>query len=196
MARTRVGFLIAVVTLIAGCAGRNFVRPQPDALVLEKTTYQEVLRQFGDPYRKGSAVKEGLPVTTVAYSYASATAGTGLGGMTPGRTIAFFFVNGVLVGYEFISSYEEDRTDFDETKLGQIEKGRTTRPQVEELLGRPGGMYAYPLIKNKSEKGLVYSYMQMTSGPFSVNIYQKKLLVVFDGNGVVTDVAFSTSGEK
>lgn len=196
MTTTKVGFLIAIVALIPGCAGRNFVRPQPDALVLEKTTYQEVLRQFGDPYRKGSAVKEGLPVKTVAYSYASATAGTGLGGITPGRTIGFFFADDVLVGYKFISSYEEDRTDFDETKLGQIEKGRTTRAQVEELLGRPGGMYAYPMIKNKSERGLVYSYMRMTSGPFSVNIYQKELVVVFDSNGVVTDVEFSTSGEK
>jgi outer membrane protein assembly factor BamE (lipoprotein component of BamABCDE complex) len=196
MTRTTIGFLMAIVTLIAGCAGTNFVRPQPDALVLGKTTYQEVLRQFGEPYRKGTAVQEGLSVTTIAYSYSSATAGTGLGGITPGRTIAFSFVNDVLVGYDFISSYEADSTDFDETKLGQIEKGRTTRAQVEALLGRPGGMYAYPLIKNKSEQALVYSYLKMTSGPFSVDMYQKKLVVVLDSNGVVTDVAFSTSGEK
>jgi hypothetical protein len=172
------------------------VRPQPDALVLGKTTYQDVLHQFGDPYRKGSAVKEGLPVTSIVYTYASSTAGSGFGGVTPGRTIGCHFVNDVLVGYEFMSSYQEDRTDFDETKVTQIEKGRTTRSRVEELLGRPGGMYTYPLIKTKSEQALVYSYIQTKIAPFSVKIYQKKLVVAFDGDGTVTDVEFSTSGEK
>jgi hypothetical protein len=102
MTRRTVGFLIAIVTLIVGCAGRNFERPQPDALALEKTTYQDILRPFGDPSRKGSGIAEGLPVTSVSYSHASASAGTGWGGVTPGRAISFFFVNDVLVRYEFI----------------------------------------------------------------------------------------------
>jgi hypothetical protein len=100
------------------------------------------------------------------------------------------------VGYEFISSYQDDHTDFDETEVGQIEKSKTTRSQVTALMGRSGGMYAYPLIKSKSDRALVYCDLRTRSAPMSVKIYQKRLVVAFNGADTVTDVEFSTSGKQ
>jgi hypothetical protein len=138
--RTMILFLAAAMFLVSGCAGRDFVRPKPDALALGKTSYDEIIRQFGDPYRKGSALKEGQTVTSIAYAYASATGTSGFGGVTPARSMGFYFVDNILVGYEFTSSYKEDLTDFDETKITQIRNGETKRAEVERLLGQaPGG---------------------------------------------------------
>ncbi len=196
MGRIAVGLCLAGLILMAACAGRDFTRPQPDTLVLGKTTYEEIVRQFGDPFRKGTALKEGQTVTSISYAFASATAGSGFGGVTPARAMGYYFVSGVLVGYEFTSSYPEDRTDFDETKVPRITKGQTTRAQVEELLGHPGGMYTYPLITTRGDTALVYLYTHTRAAPFSVNLYQKKLVVSLDPEGRVSDVAFSTSGER
>ena len=42
----------------------------------------------------------------------------------------------------------------------------------------------------------MYLYTQTRTQPFSVDVYLKKLVVSVDGNGIVTDVDFNTSGEK
>jgi hypothetical protein len=194
--RTMPFVLMGALLLVTGCQGKNFVRPAPGALVLEKTTYEEVIRQLGNPYRKGSSLKQGQTITSITYAHANAWATSGFGNVTPTRSMRLHFVNGVLVGYEFTSSYQSDLTDFDETKVTQIRTGETKEPEVEQLLGQAGGMYAYPLIKRESERALVYLYSQTRSEPFAVNVYLKKLVVSVDGNGVVNDVEFSASGEK
>jgi hypothetical protein len=197
MTRRTVGFLlIGTMLLVAGCAGRDFVRPRPDGLMLGKTSYEEVLRHLGNPYRKGSSLREGQTVTSLTYAYANAWAASGLGNVTPARSMTLSFVHDVLVGYDFTSSYTEDRTDYDETRVMQIRTGETRQTDVEQLLGPAGGMYTYPLIKRGAERALVYLYTQTRTKPFSVDVYVKKLVVSVDGNGIVTDVDFSTSGEK
>jgi hypothetical protein len=194
--RTVPVLLIGTMLLVAGCAGRDFVRPRPDALMLGKTSYEHVLRQLGDPYRRGSSLREGQTVTSITYAYANAWATSGFGNVTPARSMNFSFVRDVLVGYDFTSSYTEDLTDFDETRVAQIRTGETKQTEVEQLLGPAGGMYAYPLIKRGAERALVYLYTQTRTKPFSVDVYLKKLVVSVDENGIVTDVDLNTSGEK
>jgi len=194
--RTMPFLLMGALLLVTGCQGKNFVRPSPDSLVLDKTTYEEVIAQLGNPYRKGSSLKQGQTITSITYAHANAWATTGFGNVTPTRSMRLHFVNGVLVGYEFTSSYQADLTDFDETKVAQIRTGETKQTEVQQLLGQASGMYAYPLIRRESERALVYLYSQTRSEPFSVNVYLKKLVVSVDGNGVVSDVAFDTIGDK
>lgn len=196
MPRTMHRLLFVIVILVAGCAGRQFVRPQPEALVLGRTTHVEVFRQLGEPYQRGMSLKEGQTVMSISYAYSTATGTSGFGGVEPARAMQFHFVKDVLVGYEFTSSYKEDLTDFDDSKIAQIKKGQTTRAEVEQLLGRPEGIYAYPMIKNTSERALVYLYIQTRTALFSVKVNVKKLLVAFDRDEVVTDVEFTTSGER
>jgi hypothetical protein len=194
--RTGPVLLIGAMLLVAGCAGRAFVRPSPDVLMLGKTSYEDVLRQLGDPYREGSSLREGQTVTSITYAYANAWATSGFGNVTPARSMTLSFVHDVLVGYDFTSSYTEDLTDFDETRVAQIRTGETKQSEVEQLLGAAGGMYAYPLIRRGPERALVYLYAQTRTKPFSVDVYLKRLVVSVDGNGIVTDVDFNTSGEK
>ena len=50
--------------------------------------------------------------------------------------MGFYFFDEVLVGHEFLSSWAEDHTDFDEKKVSTIVKGKTTRAEVIQLLGQ------------------------------------------------------------
>jgi len=200
MPRARILLSIALFAglAIAGCAaGREFVRPDPASLVLGKVTYLEILERFGRPYQEGSFIRNEQAIKALTYSYSSAMGTPLIAGVTPARTISFNFHNDRLVAHQFVSSYKEDHTDFDESKVQDIKKGETTRDQVVKLLGAPSGLYAYPLLKNKDEIGIGYLYTQVKRhGVTGLKTYLKQLIVSFDARGVVTDIQYAMSGER
>ena len=192
---------VTVALLSAGCAGRDFVRPSSDSLQVGKTTYAEIVARFGSPYHEGTMLKNEQIVKTISYAYSTKLGErSAVSGVTPVRAMGCYFVDLVLVGHEFTSSFEKDHTNFDETKITQIKKGETTQAQVIALVGQPTGSYIFPLVQRKDEKGLVYVYTQtrVEEIPFARKIkqYRKVLVVSVGENGVVTDVTFNASGEK
>jgi hypothetical protein len=189
----RTGILVFLALLLAGCGGRDFTRPESDSLRLGATTYDQVQQKYGAPRRTGSATRNGATLKTMSYGYATAVP------FTTGMSVkgsGFYFLDNVLVGYEYLSSFKEDSTDFDETRVDQIREGQTTRAQVLELLGKPGGAFIYPMIEGKSDTALVYLYNGATRVPFvpgSVRITRKSLVVSIGGDGVVTRKIYSES---
>jgi hypothetical protein len=184
---------VGIALITAGCTGgREFTRPPSDALTLGTTTETEVRQRLGEPRRKGTSMRNGVTITTLAYGYSLAMPYVD---DVKTRGMGFYFLNGVLVGYDFTSSFPEDKTRFDDGKVPQIERGRSTRQDVVALLGQPSGMYAHPLIKDKESTGLVYLFVDTDRHPFVVGVKQRRklLIVTCDGQGVVTDVAYSTS---
>lgn len=194
---TKVAPVIFLALLLAGCAGgRDFVRPQGDSLRLGTTTYQEVLHKFGEPLRIGFSIHNGATIKTTSYSNAVATP---YGSTVPERASGFYFLDNVLVGYDYSSSFAEDTTDFDEAKVGQIKEGETSRERVLELFGKPGGGCIYPVISRKDDTALVYLFSGVTRRlfvPGSVRTTRKLLIVSIGPNGIVTDVFFTESNPK
>ena len=191
---------IALIPLLVwGCAGRDFARATPDSLQLGKTTYAEIIARFGSPRREGTLLKNERTVKAITYAYAGGGSAL-VRGVTPARAQTFYFMDLVLVGHEFVSSFREDHTDFPEAKIGEIKKGETTEAQVVQLMGPPAGMFIFPLVRGANEKGLIYTYSQtrVEHIPFAPKIrsYHKALVVSVTGNGLVRDVQFSASGEK
>jgi hypothetical protein len=186
-----------MVLLLAttGCAGHDFTRPPAESLVLGKTTEAEIRQRFGDPYREGTTIKNGETMKTLSYAYATGASSL-TGGVTPSRGQGFYFWNGVLVGHDFTSSFEQDRTDFDSSKVPQIKKGETTEAGVVGLLGRPQGAYTYPLIPDKGARAIVYLYSQTKGSAFNLKFYRQLLIVTLDGNGLVKDSEFTSSGQR
>ena len=188
---------IFLALLLAGCAGgRDIVRPHSDSLRLGTTTYQEVLKEYGEPLREGIAIHNGATIRTTGYSNAVETPFIS---PVPGREVSFYFLNNVLVGHEYSSSFAGDTTDFDETLVGQIRPGETSRERVLELFGKPGGGCVYPMIPRKDDTALVYSFRGVTRRlfvPGSVRMTRKLLIVSIGPDGVVTDVFFSESNPR
>jgi outer membrane protein assembly factor BamE (lipoprotein component of BamABCDE complex) len=188
--------VVVVALLLSGCAGTNFVRPEPSSFVLGKTTQQEIFQIMGKPYQAGTVEKNGRTLHTASYSYATVGGDALYSGVTAGRTQSFTFLNDTLVGTEFLSSFKEDGTDFDETKVAKIEKGKSTKADVVRLFGPAGGDYIAPLTTNPTDYALVYLYAQMKGSAFNLRFYSKALVVSYNESGVVTDIQYTAQGNK
>jgi outer membrane protein assembly factor BamE (lipoprotein component of BamABCDE complex) len=188
--------LAAAILVLTACAGVDFVRPAPDSFTLGKTTEQEVLQRMGKPYQTGTMEKNGKTTQFASYAYASVGGEALYEGVTPARAQAFYFLDGILVGTEFSSSFKSDGTDFDETRLSQIKKGKSTRADVIRVFGQPGGNYIFPLTNDPSNNALVYTYTQTKGSAFSLRFYQKTLVVSYGKSGVVADIQYTAQGNK
>jgi hypothetical protein len=189
------GLLAATALVLAGCAGTDFVRPDPGSFALGSMTQADISQRMGKPYRAGTLEKNGKTLQTSTYAYASF--GESLyPGITPSRSQGFYFFGGKLVGTEFTSSFKADGTDFDESKVSQIEKGKSTRADVVRLLGPAGGDYMTPLITGPTDRALVYTYSQARGSAFNMRFYSKSLVVVCNEAGVVTDVQYTAQGQR
>jgi len=195
IARGRVLAVALLLVALGGCAGRDFTRPPTDSLALGKTTEREIRERFGDPYRQGTVLRNSETMKSLSYAYASGAASLA-GGLTPARGMGFYFWNDALVGHEFTSSFDEDKTDFDVAKVPQIRKGESTEAAVTALLGPATGGYIYPMIADKTARALVWIYPQTRGTAFGLKHYQQLLVVTVASTGVVSDVQLTTSGER
>jgi hypothetical protein len=184
----------ALAGILSGCAGTNFVRPDDAALQNGKTTIAEARAKFGSPFRQSDVTKNDQNVTLLSYAYAN-TGGTPLDtGVIPARSLELGFWKDVLVSNVFNSTFKDDASAFDASKRAAIVKGKTTREQVMELLGKPAGYAMYPLIKDKDGQALVYSYNTTSGSAFNLKFSRRDLIVTIDPNGIVSDVNYEASG--
>lgn len=190
-------FSMALLLALAGCAGKDFVRPSSDTFQLGQTTYSQVVQQMGEPQRTGVVEKNGKEIKTISFAYASVGGEPSESGVTPARVQAYFFHENILVGKEFISSYKSDSSNFDEAKTTVIKKGETTRSEVTKILGQPTAAYIPPMVETSSGEAIGYAYTTVRGGPFTgFKTFTKILRISFDENGIVNDVELMTSGTK
>ena len=193
----RMALLISALSLLAGCAGKDFVRPSSDTFRLGQTTYSQVVQQMGEPRKTGNVLKNEKNVKTATYVYAT-TGGEPLEeGVIPVRALSYYFHNDVLVGQEFLSSFKSDNSNFDDTKISAIAKGKTTRTEVIQLLGRPSATFIAPMVKETSGEAIGYTYQTTRGGAFSgFKFYNKALRVTFDDKDKVLDIDYASSSSK
>jgi len=188
---------ISIVVILAACAGTDFVRPSEEAFKLGKTSYSQVVQQLGAPRREGTLLKNDKLLKSTSYSYAAAGGEPLEAGVIPARAMTYYFLNDTLVGQEFVSSFKSDGSDFDDTKIAAIAKGRTTRAEVIQLLGRSSGSYISPMVKATSGEAVGYTYITTKGGAFTgFRFFRKSLLISFNESDQVSDIEFSSSGNK
>jgi hypothetical protein len=181
---------------LAGCAGTNFKRPDVGALEVGKSTLAQVMQTMGPPQQTGELLRNNEKLKSSRYAYAEG-AGTGkYPGVVPARAMVFLTYNDLLVAEEFVSSFPNDATDFDESKISRIVKGTTTKAEVQAMFGKPNGGGVHPFIKAKDENALIYSYAHAKGSAFNMKFYNKTLVLSFDAAGLVTDVEYTSNGEK
>ena len=187
------GLIAVAAVVVAGCAGRDFVRPSDDTFKLGQTRYEQVVQQLGEPRRRATLLRNGKNIEAVSYSYATNFDEPLESGVVPARALSYFFADGVLVGQEFVSSFKADNSDFDATKVPAIAKGSTDRAEVIRLFGRPTGGYVFPMVKETSREAIGYTYAAAHRRPFGVRFSRKSLRVSFDAADKVSDVEFTAT---
>ena len=191
----RTGGLIALLAVLAGCAGRDFVRPSPEAFRLGHTTYAQVVERMGESRAVSDGVQNGQKVRSITYRYTTTTDTSWETGVVPVRTVVYYFHQERLVGYAFVSSFKTDSTDFDETKLAALSKGHTTRAEVLQLLGQPSAYYIPPMVTATAGEAIGYGYARReASGRYRA--FSKTLRITFDAQDRVADIAYTSSGVK
>jgi outer membrane protein assembly factor BamE (lipoprotein component of BamABCDE complex) len=181
---------IATALLAAGCAGTKFVRPADSDMRLGSTTEQQVLAALGKPMQEVSGLSNGKSTRTLNYAYASFGGQAKSAGVTPVHSLSLVFHEGKLVSRSYLSNLKEDATDFDDSKVSQIQIGKTTAAQVRQLIGPASGESIFPAVKQPDGRALIYTYQEMRGFTPST----KHLVVVLDSQGIVTDVDYKNQG--
>lgn len=188
--------LVALFIALSGCASApQFVKPAPDKLVLGKSTSTDVLQsQSAQPVAQNEATLNGEKVKTISYSAGESPKFWGL--LIERRYATYTLYNDTLVGSEFASTYSGESTEFNTDKIPSIEKGKTTRSEVIALLGQPSGEVLYPVVANKTDRALVYSYSWSRFAGILTTNNSNLLVVTLDANNVVTNISFKQNGKE
>ncbi len=188
--------VISILIILSGCAGRagkDFVRPTQEAFKLGKTTYSQVVQQLGGAGKEDTLLKNDKNIKRIGYVYASATGEPLEEGVTPVRINSFYFLNDTLVGQTFTSSFKSDNSNFDDTRIAAIVKGKTKRSELIQLIGRPSGLYIPPMVKATTGEAVGYLYTTTRKGAFSgFKHFTKSLLISFNENDEVSNIEFSS----
>lgn len=185
--------LYALILLLSftGCAGRKFTRIPEEQLGLGSETTESIQAKLGKPFEKSKLVRNGKMLQAFSYSHAKPSfAAPAL------KTQAFYFHDNKLVGHFYTSTRQEDRTDFDASKVEQIKEGKTTIEEAMKILGPPGGEYIYPMIPEQNEKAKVYFYFQAKPGFAKPKLFYQVLRLHYDTGGLVKKVEYEELGEK
>ncbi|MDR1995748.1 hypothetical protein [Azonexus sp.] len=195
--KLKVACLVAILFVLAGCAGKDFTRPASDTFKLGQTNYSQVVQKMGEPGRAGDVLQNEKPVKSITYVYAS-TGGEPLeDGVIPARALTYYFYSDILVGQEFLSSFKSDNSNFDSAKVESIKKGKTSRAEVIQMLGKPTASFIPPMVKTTSGEAVGYSYQTTRGGAFSgFKFFHKVLRISFDDKDIVSDVDYVTSETK
>jgi hypothetical protein len=176
-----------------------FLSPTDVDLRLGQMTVAEALQRFGEPNRRTSTADSATVVNTTPgdqrpvgmrpprvegliqrLTYVSNANPTGTG-----RILFLAFWNDHLYFYNFVSSVENESTNFDEGKIAQIRRGATTYRDVVALLGRPSGQGVYPAVANPGNRLAVYQFLQINRQ--NRTIQSKRFDVLIDSRDIVVE---------
>ncbi len=156
------------------------------------------MNRLGRHYTEESGSKNGKPLRTIYYYYATDREPAVRAGVIAARELQYTFFNDVLVAEVFASTLWDDPTNFDDSKVSLIVQGKTTTAEVIAMLGRPAGRAIYPVADNERERVLVYFYHQVTQvwGVVKDQTFEQSLEITYDKDDVVSKVSYSQSGKQ
>lgn len=194
----KISLLICLsVVLLAGCAGKEFIKVDESRLILGKTTTSEITVLLGRPYSNAVINANGAQINNIVYVYSYVGAFEAYSsGIKATKTQSFGFSNNNLVIHNYVSSFPQDSTRLRSTNLSFITKGITKRESIYEAIGFPTGKAIYPIAKNSDDLVEIYNYNELSGSSFTLKNYTEYLEITYDKSGVVKDFVLSVAGAK
>jgi len=114
------------------------------------------------------------------------------------KSLTCEFKNNVLNAYKFESSFKEDQPEITEKERLNLEKGKTTKNNVQNLFGTPSSKAFFPTtiasgyVPSGTKEIWEYSYKELswTMRGYTNKINKsltKSITIFFDSNGIVID---------
>jgi hypothetical protein len=188
--------IVSLALGVAGCgtAGRQFERIENESLVIGKTSTREITTRLGKPEERKEISVNGIKLDVLTYAYITAWSTTANGQTLRHYCQTFYFDQDRLVGHEYVSARPTESTDFDETLVGRIQEGKTTREEVEQMLGTLCGYRTYPFVE-AGRLQAIYTYFHVSCGTPRIP-YRKVLLLEYGTDSVVVKQSIVISGHK
>jgi hypothetical protein len=205
--------LIGVLALILGACtdGKEFALPAQGVLVLGQTTPDEIIAGMGQPAQRATTTTAEASDTSPAadsvftpareagrYERFAYFNGDKLAINAQGvymelfqhairrtRSFSCTFWNGKLVQYASSSSFPADKTDFDDSKIASLVRGKSTGDDVLALFGKPTGGAIYPIISRPDGAALVYLFEEENIDERARRV--KVLEIFVDQGGIVRE---------
>jgi len=138
---TAMGFLLFALFYTGGCAsvGQQFDQTKVPGLqigTMHDTDYRGV---FGEPQNVTKESGTDGTFETATYTYAHADLSS-----ARARQLILEFRDGVLNGYNYVSSFDEDKTSANSAAAASIQRAASTRDDVLRLMGPPSGKARTP----------------------------------------------------
>ena len=178
-------FLLVIIITGCGTIGTYFQYENVAKLEIGETKKSEYKILFGEPQGKSLVINENGKYEKMEYFFAVPNA---KGVFFKRRTLCLEFKNGILNGYDYISSFEKEYTETDPNKLEGIRIFKTTKEEVLELLGATTGKALcpttlYSIDDKHQETGEIWAWRiadpSVSVGP------GKQIFIIFDQLGTV-----------
>jgi hypothetical protein len=191
-----VGLVTVLCVLAGGCAhvGGDFAYEGPQTLKLGQTRPADARALFGEPMSSSMTSTSNGSFEQMRYLYAYATMRS-----AQSRLLDLEFRNGVLNGYSYLSSFDDDKTQVHAEGFAQIKRGESKKADALRILGEPQGKALSPSehVDFKPHlAGGVELWIWTAMG--SVNTFASAyggqqassttIYLTFNADGVVTDI--------
>ncbi|MFA5073777.1 MAG: hypothetical protein WC539_07765 [Nitrospirota bacterium] len=192
------GVLASVIlAVLSGCAsaGINYQYQNIPKLKINEFKIEDVDTVFGKPFKTEKKSSKVGNIDIYRFEYAFADIGT-----ARGRVLILEFKNGVLNSYISNSSFDEDRTLFNEGKIDQVKIGVSTHADTVNIFGEPHGKANCPSTLDDYKKrcenaSTVWAWMYQGKIVTMVkkNLGSSNAFLSFDANGKASNIEFGNS---
>jgi len=139
-----------------------------------------IKKDFGDKELANPVIVE-----FASYYFSDTQAPTSKADIRASRNASFMLTDSKVMSYRVSSTFTNESTDFDESKIAAIRKGITTESEAVALLGEPSGRALYPFAKDVG--GSSISWYNLSFNKATNKIHSKLYVVYLDANHVVSD---------
>jgi len=182
--------LIVALSIFSGCfTGREFRYERFTDLDLHKVKKSEYAGIFGQPFKITDMYAGGDKYQIVWYN---AGYRPFIGNLSV-RNLFLEFKNEELNGYMYVSSFTEDKTVVDISKVENVKIGVSTKEDVISVLGKPYGKVFCPsqlpdFKDNCTKPKEVWEWFMFQHGFANRLVEKKYVLVMFGEDGKVIDL--------